>query len=258
MKLILTFNLKLILCLLSFLPFQDLYSQPAAGFDEIIFEIYNLDFIEVPAKIAELKKTSPKIANYLQIDYLWWKLISVHSQANESEFLAALALINNPDKNNAYRNYDRLIYFTYQIRYENLKNKNLSKYLTLLKFHFFMENIDVGDIKNPDSFVLSMFGLMDELDAFMKYKFLADYGLSTKSNAEKCRLSLQKMESMHNQEYQSFDVVKTYLLAKIYLEIENNKQMALTKFSKLSTRFPGNTIFKQTIADCKKQPISEH
>jgi hypothetical protein len=57
---------------------------------------------------------------------------------------------------------------------------------------------------------------------------------------------------MYNSEYKSFDIVKTYLLAKIYFEIEGDKQKAFVKFTKLSSMFPKNTIFKQAVADCKR------
>ncbi len=254
MKKILAINPKIIYFIFLILPFHELYGQSAAKFDEIVSNIYNLDFKEVPEKIEELRKISPQIANYLQIDYHWWKMISFQSEQNESEFVAVLNELNNPDKNNRYQNFDRLIFFTYQIRYENLLKKNFSKYLTLLKFHFFMENIDSKNIKNSDSFMISIFNLMDETNTFMKYKFLNDHGFKTKNNMEKCRLSLQKIESMSNPEFKSFDAVKTYLLAKIYLEIENDGQKALTKFAKLSDLFPQNTIFRQSINDCKKMP----
>ncbi len=244
--------MNLILCLIFFLSFQGSYSQPASDFDEIVSEIYNQDFRKVSAKIEKLKKLSPQVANYLQIDYLWWKLISANSVTNESEFLAALDELNNNDKNITYQDYNRLINFTYKIRYENLKNKTFSKYMTLLKFHSFMENIDKNNLKNKDSFITSMFELMDVLNVFMKYKFLTDHGFDTKNNIEKCYSSLRKIESMSNAEYKSFEVVKTYLLAKIYLEIELDFKKALDKFSKLSNMFPGNTIFKQTVDDYRR------
>lgn len=245
--------LKIVICLFLVRSSENLYSQPASEFDEIVFKIYNQNFNTVPAKIGKLKKTSPQIANYLQIDYLWWEMISFNCYANESEFIAALKGLNNPDKNGAYQVIDRLIYFTYQIRYENFKNRSFSKYLTMLKFHLFMENTDFRSMSNPDSFIISMFRLTDELNMYMKYQFLLDHGFSTKSSAEKCRLSLLKTERMFNPEYKSFDVVKTYLLAKIYLEIEKDNQKAFVKFRKLSILFPENIIFKKAVSDCKKQ-----
>ncbi|MDP3173645.1 MAG: hypothetical protein Q8M88_04340, partial [Phenylobacterium sp.] len=215
--------------------------------DEIIFKVYNQDFNEVPEKIETLRKTSPQISQYIKIDYLWWKMISFYSNSNESEFIAELDELKDDNKIFEYQNYDRLIYFTYQIRYENLKDKKFSKYLTLLKFHFFMKTIDMNSTIESTSFVVCMFKLMNELDEFMKYKFLYDHGFNTKINLEKCSISLQRIENIHNYEYKSFDVVKTYLLAKIYLEIENDNQKALNKFQKLSKLFPGNNIFKLTV-----------
>ncbi len=258
MKEIFPLYLKIFICLLFLLPFQNLYSQTSVQLDNIVFEIYNQNFTAVPSEIEKLKTTSPQTANYLQVDYLWWKMISTNSDANEAEFLNKLEALNNSDKGSSFGDFDKLIYFTYQIRYENLKNKSFSKYFTSLKFHFFMDNIDLKNLKNPDSFTISMFSLMTELDTFMKYKFLTEHGFKTKNNLEKCRQSLTKIEGSSNHEFKSFDVVKTYLLAKVYLEIENDPQKALSKFTKLENQFPNNSIFKQTISDCKNRLGSMH
>ncbi len=256
MKNILNSGLRIVLFLFLVLSSQNLYSQPHVLFDEIVYKIYNQDFSDVESKIKELKKISPHTANYLQIDYLWWKMISLYTDSNKLKFLTALNELNSGSKTTDFKNYDRLIYFTYQIRYENLTNKGFSKYLTSLKFHFFLENVNWDELKNSDSFAFSMFALMNELNEFMRCKFLNEHGLKTKNNIEKCRLSLQTIDRMYNSEYKSFDVVKTYLLAKIYKEIERNNEKALDKFMKLALLFPENTIFAEAVADCKKTDCS--
>ncbi|MBV5312065.1 MAG: hypothetical protein JZU47_02145 [Prolixibacteraceae bacterium] len=252
MKNSLNSGLKIILCLLLFHASQSSYSQSTVLFDEIVSEIYSQNFNDVEPKIEKLKKTSPLFANYLQVDYLWWKMITFYTDSNKSRFLTELDALNSGKKTTEYQDYDRLIYFTYQIRYENLTNKSFSKYMTSLKFHFFIESIDLNKLESTDSFIKNMFALMNELDVFMKYQFLNDHGLKTKNNTEKCHLCLQNIENMYNSEYKSFDIVKTYLLAKIYFEIEGDKQKAFVKFAKLSNMFPKNTIIKQAVADCKK------
>ncbi len=244
---------KIIACFLLYLVPQYLYCQPSSKFDETIYSIYNQDFYGVPAKIEILKKTSPQIADYIEIDYLWWKMISVYSEQNELAFISKLNSLNNKTKNSSSQNYNRLMYFTYLMRFENMKDKKYSKYLALLKFHLFMKSMDTNAYESSNSFIACIFKLMNEVDEFMKFKFLNQAGFDTKKNSEKCKLCLQKIEFISNQEYKSFDVVKTYLLAKIYLEIENNKKEALVKFAKLSDLFPNNSIFKKAILDCKKE-----
>jgi hypothetical protein len=96
-----------------------------------------------------------------------------------------------------------------------------------------------------------MFKMMNELDKFMEYKFINGIRVKTQSNQEKCRQTLTKIEEMTNSEYRAFDIAKTYILAKIYYEIENDNQKALQKFHKLSDLFPQNTIFRKAITDCK-------
>jgi hypothetical protein len=244
------FRLKLLFFAILLLAVFQVRSQASSEVDEIIFKVYNQDFKEVPTKIQDLNRTSPQIAQYIKIDYLWWSMISNSTTQTDSFFLSELKSLN--EKKSEDEDFSKLIYFIYQIRYENLRNKSFSKYLTIMKFHFFMDNINLSCLKNADSFVQSMFKLMDEVNGFMKYKFLYDNGLNSKVIIEKCRLSLQKIEIMSNSEYKSFDVIKTYLLAKIYKEIENDNQKASMKFTKLSNLFPGNAIFKQTLAECKK------
>lgn len=234
---------------------MNLHSQPPVEVDEIINNIYNQNFKDVPFKIEILKKTSPQMAQYIKTDYLWWRMISSYSKSAESDFLTSLNSLNDKNYGSKDEDYNKLIYFIYQIRYENLKNKSFSKYLTILKFHFFMENINSEEIRKSDSFVKSMFQLMTEFEVFMKYKFLNDHGFQTQKNKDKCRSSIDKIESIQNADYKSFDIFKTYLLGKIYLEIENNYQQAFIKFKKLSIMFPENKIFQKTIADFKKQLI---
>jgi hypothetical protein len=241
------FRLKFLLFVLFLFSFIRVWSQTSLRVDEIIMKVYNQDFKDVPAKIEDLHRISPQIAQYIKIDYLWWSMIYKCTTQTESIFLSELKSLNEKDSDD--EDFNRLIYFIYQIRYENLRNKSFSKYLTILKFHFFMESMHSNNSKNTDSFVQSMF---EEMNDFLKYKFLFDSGLNAKINNEKCHLILLKIENMSNSEYRSFDVVKTYLLAKIYKEIVNNNQNASIKFMKLSTLFPENTIFKQSLAECKK------
>lgn len=247
---ILHFRLKLVFFVILLLSFFQVWSQTSSRVDEIIFKVYNQNFDEVPAKIEDLNKISPQIAQYIKIDYLWWSMISNSTTQTESIFLSELKSLT--EKITEDKDFNQLIYFIYQIRYENFRNKSFSKYLTILKFHFFMENINFSCLKNADSFVQSMFILLYEMNEFMKYKFLSDSMFNTKINVEKCRLSLQKIENMSNPEIKSFDVVKTYFLAKIYNDIENDNQKARIKFTKLSNLFPENTIFKQALSEYKK------
>ncbi len=253
MKNFLNSGLKIILCLLFIHASQNLYSQSTVLFDEIVSEIYSQSFNNIEPKIEKLKKTSPLFANYLQVDYLWWKMITFYTDSNKSRFLAELNALNSEKKAGGYSDYNRLVYFTYQMRYENLTNKSFSKYMTALKFHFFIESIDLNKLGSSDSFIKNMFALMTELDVFMKYKFMNDHGFKTKNNTEKCRLCLQKIENMYNSEYKSFGIVKTYLLAKIYFEIEKDYQNANAKFEQLSILFPNNKEFKKAAVECKNK-----
>jgi hypothetical protein len=236
---------------LLFIPFFQLQSQPTfQETDEIVFKIYNQDFCGITDNIENLRKSSPQIALYLNIDFLWWKMISDLNEKTEAVFLAGLDSLNETNSDN--QDFNKLACFLYQIRYENLRNKNFSKYLTILKFHLYVENISSKKAERFGSFEKSIFQMITELNSYMKYKFLEDYGLQTKKNTENCKMSLAKIENLQNTGFKSFDVIKTYFLGKIYLEIENNNQQAILKFEKLSGLFPKNAIFKKTLSDCKK------
>lgn len=244
-------GLKLFFFAILLMNFIQLRSQSIPETDRIVFKIYNQDFNEIHVSIENLNKTSPQIARYLNIDFLWWKMISDQNQKTEAEFLAGLnSLI---ETGSGSQDFDKLAGFIYQIRYENFRNKSFSKYLTILKFHLFVESIKPEQAEKLGSFERSIFEMTTELNSYMKYKFLEGYGLQTKKNKENCRMSLSNIENLQNASFKSFDVIKTYFLGKIYLEIENDKERAILKFEILSGMFPQNSILKKTLSDCKKQ-----
>jgi len=177
-------------------------------------------------------------------------MVSAFNATTESLFLSELNSLNETNSGN--EDYKKLFYFIYQIRYENFRNKNFIRYLTSLRLHFFLKNIDFEEIKKFDPFLISMFQLITEFDQYMEYKFLSNNGFQIKKNKIKCQSSLGKMESMPISENKSFDIIKTYLLGKIYLDIEINYYKAFKKFQQLSIMFPQNIIFKETAAECKK------
>ena len=68
-----------------------------------------MDFNEVPVKIEILKKTSPQIAKYFKVEYLWWKMISTFNSSTEALLLSELSSLH--DKNSENENYNKLILF---------------------------------------------------------------------------------------------------------------------------------------------------
>jgi len=243
------FRLKLTLLTLLTLLFFHLRSQPAMETDGIILKIYNQDFNGIPEKIENLKRSSPQIVPYIKIDYLWWRMISNLNTETETDFLNGLNSLNETNSGN--QDFNKLAYFIYQIRYENLRNKSFSKYLTILKFHLYVGNISYKRTEGFDSFENSIIQMITALNSYMKYRFLEDYGLQAKKNRENCQSCLAKIEKLRNTDFKSFEVIKTYFLGKIYLEIENDHQQAISKFEKLSGMFPENVIFRKTLSDCK-------
>ena len=145
----------------------------------------------------------------------------------------------------------------YQIRYDNFKKRSFTRYLNLLKFHIFLQKIDLEEIKKYDPFVISMFMLITEFDLYMEYKILSHNMFQIKKNFNKLMSSLERLENMPNSGNKSFDIIKTYLLGKIYFDIEFNYLEAFKKFQKLSVMFPQNIIFRETAADCKKHLSNE-
>lgn len=248
-------GLKLMFFAFLFIHFFQLRSQPVQETDSIVFKIYNQDFGEIPSSIENLRKSSPQIARYLNIDFLWWKMISDLNEKTEAQFLAGLNSLTETASVN--QDFNKLAGFIYQIRYENFRNKSFSKYLTILKFHLFVESIKPEHTEKLESFEKSIFQMTTGLNSYIKYKFLEDYGIQTKRNKENCRISLVNIENMQNANFKSFDVIKTYFLGKIYLEIENDKQRAILKFEKLSDQFPQNVIFRKTLSECSEMASSD-
>jgi hypothetical protein len=245
------FRIKLSLLTLLMLLFFQLRSQPAEETDEIVFKIYNQDFKGIPEKIENLKRTSPQIASYIRLDYLWWQMISNLNTKTENDFLKGLNLL--AETNSGNQDFNKLAYFIYRIRYDNLRKKSFSKYLALLKFHLYVENISAKKTEKFDSFETSILQMMMEINSYMKYRFFEDYGIQSKKNKQYGQMCLRKIENLKNTDFKSFEVIKTYFLGKIYLEIENDNQQAIRKFEKLSVQFPENTIFRKTLSACQIQ-----
>ena len=97
---------------------------------------------------------------------------------------------------------------------------------------------------------------MTDFDLFMRYKFFSNHGFQTEKNHTKCMSCLDKIEMQNEFENKTFKNCKTYLLGKIYLDIENDYSKANFKFEKLSEMFPGNMIFKKTAEYCRAKLYS--
>ncbi len=227
-----------------------IYAQNSNKVDTVVDNIYNLDLSDVPGRIAELEKTDPQIAGYLKFDFLWWKMISNNADSTESDFItyknSFLARTTESDKD-----FKTLIYYLYQIRYENYKKTSFSKYLTALKCHVYLLKIDEHKADRLSLLEKNIFQLIVEFDKCLKYKFISELDLISDKNKHQFEISLEKIEKLHNSEYSSFETIKNYFLGKIYLEIENDSVKALEKFTRLSERYPGNTIFEAIKNDCK-------
>jgi hypothetical protein len=233
---------------------QNIFAQTPISIDQTIDKIFNLDFEKVPSDLADIGKANPAMASYLQIDYLWWKMVSHNSATNESDFLEFLNSFKQK-KSGLDSDFERLTFFVYQIRYDNFKKLSFSRYITAFKFHFFLGNMDGEKAEKFNSLEKSIFQMTLEFDNYIKFKYLNDYGISSKRNLQQSQLCLQNIEKMHNEHYRSFEAIKTYFLGKIYFEIENDYLKAFRKFDALSTDFPENTIFKTIRENCRVQMV---
>lgn len=245
------FRLKILFYLFSMLLLLQLQGQNSE-IDSLVMKIYNQEFRDIPAKIEALKIKSGAIAQYLEVDYLWWKMIAEPVASSEMDFLLSLDSIFVANESDKMESYSRLFYFIYKIRFDNLKQHDLSKYITIFKFHIFLDKIRKSHIKWPNTFMLSLFNLVEESETLMQHRLMVDFGYNKEDNLTKYYASLEKIENMQNTEYTSFEIIKLYYLGKIYLDVEKDDKKALSKFLNLSIMCPGNKIFKSIIASCQK------
>ncbi len=230
-------------------------AQSPNQIDELVNNIYNLDFSAIPNQISELEKTDPQIAGYLRFDYLWWKMVSNNSDSAESEFIAYKNSFLTYTTESS-KDFKTLIYYLYQIRYENYKKTSFSKYLTALKCHAYLLKIDEHNADRLSLLEKNIFQLIVEFDKCLKYRYISELDLITDKYKHQFEISLEKIENLSNSQYSSFETIKNYFLGKIYLEIENDSVKALHKFSELSERFPNNKIFESIKKDCKSKKSS--
>ena len=218
--------------------------QSTRQIDEVVGKIYNNDFVNIKNQLIEIEKTEPQIADYLRFDILWWKMISSNSDADESEFLSYKnTFIKDNDRD--YKDFKKLVYFLYQIRYENFKKTGFSKYLTALKCEVCLQKLDEKkcSVLKPNELIILQ--LIVQFDKCLRSKYLSDLGLFKERNEREFYASLSKIENLKNIEFESFETIKNYFLGKIYLEIAHDSIKGLEKFSKLSEDYPGNVVFKK-------------
>ena len=244
---------NLILGFSLFLFTFSVFGQAQSQIDGIVNQIYNFDFVNVPDQLTQLEKTDPKIAGYLKFDFLWWKMISNFSVSTESEFNEyKKSFLDNTDDIN--RDFKKLIYYLYQIRYSNFKNTSFSKYLAAIKCHVYLLKIDKEKASALKPLERNIFQLIVEFDKCLKYKFISELDLLTNKNRRQFQISLEKIGTLQSSQFASFKTIKDYFLGKIYLDIENDSFKAYEIFSNLSERYPGNKIFKSIKNDCEFVP----
>lgn len=148
-------------------------------------------------------------------------MISNKSVASELDFAnyknAYQDNINIGDKD-----FNKLIYYLYQIRYDNLKNVGFSKYWTALKCQVFIQKINDGNAANLRPLERAIFQLIVEFDKCLKYSLIDEFNFLSTQNEKKLLVSLDKIEKIDNGNYSSFLTIKNYFLGKIYLEIAHD------------------------------------
>ncbi len=224
--------------------------QSADTIDNIVYKIYNLQFDKVPIQINELKKTDPEIAGYLELDYLWWKMISDGTVSSESNFVMAKnGFLTGQNKKN--RDFKTLMYYMYQIRYENIKKSSLSKYFSALKCQLYIQKLDESKSDALNPLEQDLLQLVVEFDKCLKYKLINDLDILKIGTNQNIVAGLEKIENLQNKNCRSFVTIKDYFLGKIYLEIVHDSAKAFDKFAKLSENFPSNLVFKEIKQKCK-------
>lgn len=248
-------RLKYILGLLLFLFNFSVLGQSSKQIDEIVEKIYNLDFENVESSLERLKLTDPQISGYLKFDCLWWKMIFSNSEATESEFVNYKNGYHEEELSGK-KDFNKLIFFLYQIRYENFKNIGLSRYWTALKCQVFIQKLNDSDTSNFSPLEKIIFQLIVEFNKCLKYSIIDEFNLLQTKNQKKLYSSLEKIERIENENYRSFSTIKDYFLGKIYLEVAHDSVKAYSKFSKLSEEFPDNGVIKELKYSCRsKQSI---
>lgn len=215
--------------------------------DKAIYLIYNMEFNKAEKEIDEISKSSPETAKYIRLEFLWWKMIAFHSEITELGFLESLNSLTNNDDGEPNSDYNKLFYFTYCIRYHNLQERYLQKMASAVKFHLFLNQWEKEGFEAEESFIQSFKTLTLEMNKYMKFRIFDKFNFLSNKNKHNDQYYLKKIESLNNPEFDSFNVVKTYLLAKIYLEIEKKPTLAHNNFKALSIKFPNNTVFKEYV-----------
>ncbi|MGD9931986.1 MAG: hypothetical protein AB7U05_18345 [Mangrovibacterium sp.] len=205
-----------------------------------------MEFEKAEKEINELEISSPKEAEFIRMELLWWKMITLGTKHSESAFLEQLKSFSK-SKKIAKSDNNILLYYIYATRYNNYKGSIIRKVSNMVRFQLFLDQWQASIWTSNNSINQSFNNLILEINSYLKSKVSQKCNPFYRDSNENMNIHLKRIESLHNNSYKSFETIKNYLLAKIYLDIEKNKELAFQKFNDLAIQFPKNTIFNHII-----------
>jgi len=227
-----------------------------ANFDKALYHIYNFEFDEALKESNRISNVAPEEAIFLKMENLWWEMICSPTNKNDSTFIRYLSSVPKLSSYKESRDI-KLIYYSYLARYFNFKHQFFKKTSILIKLHNLLKYYNVSGNHSTDTFIESYRSLSVELYNYLELITINKI-IPFSGNTSSSRLAiLYKIESIQSDNFESFETIKTYILGKIYLEIEGDQDLALKKFQELTQMFPKNTIFKNTVDKLQNvQPAS--
>ncbi len=226
--------------------------EPAfIALEQTMLALYEFDFFRADSLSDQMLKNYPDhyLSHFTRAQYLWWLIITQNSNSKlQVEFssslensLRAIEAYMQAGQQHIYNFFFINIYA--MLARLNLKNREYLRTILSLKNCINQVGISLGNeiLFPPYNLTSGMYNYLSEYSA-IRYPFLGLYTLLyPKGNME---LGLKQLKIAAANENLIWKTEASYLLLKIFLELEKEPARALIYGRYLVEKFPNNLIFQ--------------
>jgi len=218
-------------------------NNPDKSFEKIFDLIYKQQFSDASHELLQSKKRLDRWEYHiLNLDLLWWEMISADSTDDYERLESALANhssdlrdIENPDT------LEELINLSYSLRLAAVKKNSLLVMLNIFRINRIIERMDIDRLS------------MEQKEIFNIYTALFNISKSKLffPGSKLRRESIEILESNLSSINPVYQTISCYFLSKVYLEMDKSPEKARIYCKQLCKIYPGNKIFIHNLEQCR-------
>lgn len=222
--------------------------------DQAIRAIYNTEFGRADSIIRSGLVADGSEKRVLTLELLWWKMICENTAQAETDFSNYLDRLGERERIKTEGLEAEVIFESYQVRYANYRGKMLKSISLYMQMQSDIKKLGGQQRQASTSLSRSIFALVAELNEYIGIRIEEKVNLFySKTLDARARQKIEAMNALTNADHPSFELIKHYLLGKVYLEIEKNDTKALEHFTRIETICPANRVIRQLTAEIRSK-----